>query len=179
MAIEPVPHGDWRKHALKALNRTSLSVALDRKSPIAWKLRRQMGSVLYADGVEVRSIWLGPSRHALCVTGKRFYFGSSSGDEVDHRPERTIVGSTRPKAVPVDTQIRLHWAALEALARGSGLSARNQVVQAKSVLANAPSARKIIISDDSYTPPRFSEYTLQGARVRHRPIRNGDHRLPC
>ena len=58
-----------------------------------WAVSR--GALTYADGFQIRRLWIGRGRGALSALPQRIYFHDKS--EVDQRPERIILnGTSRP-----------------------------------------------------------------------------------
>lgn len=143
LAVEPLPRGDWIEPSERAYVNHGYQTRRVVQSLLVWNDVRTFGDIDYSDGHAVSRLWLAPGRWALALTPRRLYF---DGQDLDPRPEREIVGSTRPKASERAQQIEAALNAFEVLAR----DARNpepRPVGLEAVSAPLETARRAIVGD--------------------------------
>lgn len=162
MAVEPVPEADWLAELRDKLARGGDECAIEGRSLAVDGLRAQQNGIVYSDGWRISKMWLGPDRHALAITARRFYYTGPRGPR-DHRTESAIVAGRRPPsrnaAAEIEAQLRLCARIVDALGPKS-----HRLVAAPSVQCDALGARKIRIGTRSFDVPAGG---LDGVYRRH------------
>lgn len=82
MAIEPISQRIW-DNILKVLQSEGYTVVAGRIIR-AWKQKCKAKGLVYADGVEIKKIWLGPQKWSYGVFGRRFYLDNEV-DKLDYK----------------------------------------------------------------------------------------------
>lgn len=114
MALEPLPAKDWLPITLAAASAAGLHAERRGQAIVAWEQTHKRQTYAYADGWELRRQWLGPRRHAVCLTAQRLYFELETG-ALDVRQEHDIVKGKRPPSPSAVEQLHRQWEVLSAL----------------------------------------------------------------
>lgn len=149
LAVEPLPRADWIEPSERAYVNHGYRTRRAGPSLLVWNDVRTCNGINFADGHTVSRLWLAPKRWALALTPRRLYF---DGQDLDQRPEREIVGDTRPNAPERAAQVQAALAAFEVLAR-SARDSEPRPVSLEAVPAPLDTARRAIVGEHAAVVP--------------------------
>lgn len=118
-AIGPVPGSNWVSIVSEAATAARLKPVSERQRIRLPGDRRSARGFDFSDDVVLTRLWLSSTRWAVAALGQRSYYEFGS-PERDTRPERQIVGSTRPPGRSGEETAALHRSVLEQLAEQIG-----------------------------------------------------------
>jgi hypothetical protein len=111
--LEPLPGPEWLDEFQQFFTRIGHQTWLSGAGLLVAGQTNHENSLLWSDGWRLQRIWLGPGKAAIGILAKRLYFLPNG--ELDSRPEREIVGESRPDAEDRDTRVHQLWKLLHAI----------------------------------------------------------------